>query len=72
MNRYQVLSALKENHPAGAPMVEVSAEELARVYGGGDVQAETTPVCAAAVASSANCAAGAGLVVGGAISYFWC
>ncbi|MBU8589233.1 mersacidin family lantibiotic [Priestia megaterium] len=31
------------NHPAGAPMVEVSEDELTRVYGGGDVQPETTP-----------------------------
>ncbi|MBU8589136.1 mersacidin family lantibiotic [Priestia megaterium] len=43
MSRNQVMEELKMNHPAGAPMVEVSEDELTRVYGGGDVQPETTP-----------------------------
>ena len=45
MNRNQVIEELKMNHPAGATMVEVSEDELSRVYGGGDVQPETTPAC---------------------------
>ncbi|MBU8589232.1 mersacidin family lantibiotic [Priestia megaterium] len=45
MSRNQVMEELKMNHPAGAPMVEVSEDELTRVYGGGDVQPETTPLC---------------------------
>ncbi|KQU17826.1 mersacidin family lantibiotic [Priestia megaterium] len=45
MSRSQVMEELKMNHPAGAPMVEVSEDELTRVYGGGDVQPETTPGC---------------------------
>ncbi|MFF2883424.1 mersacidin family lantibiotic [Bacillus toyonensis] len=44
MNRNQVIEELAVNHPAGAKLVEVSKEELTRVYGGGDVQAETTPM----------------------------
>ncbi|MGF9943035.1 mersacidin family lantibiotic [Priestia megaterium] len=44
MSRNQVMEELKINHPAGAPMVEVSEDELIRVYGGGDVQPETAPV----------------------------
>jgi type 2 lantibiotic (TIGR03893 family) len=46
MNRFQVLESIKENHPSGATLVEVSKEELERVYGGGDVQPETTTPCA--------------------------
>lgn len=72
MNRYQVLEDMNGNHPAGAKLVEVSAEELARVYGGGDVQAETTPVCATAVASSQMCLYGAGVVVGVTLSVWKC
>ncbi|MED2798412.1 mersacidin family lantibiotic [Bacillus thuringiensis] len=34
---------IKENHPAGAKLVEVSKDELARTYGGGNVQPESTP-----------------------------
>ena len=45
MNRNQVIEELKMNHPAGTAMVEVSEEELTRVYGGGDVQPETTTAC---------------------------
>ncbi|MCM3773831.1 mersacidin family lantibiotic [Priestia aryabhattai] len=47
MNRNQVIEELKMNHPAGTAMVEVSEEELTRVYGGGDVQPETSPLCVA-------------------------
>ncbi|MDA1567894.1 mersacidin family lantibiotic [Bacillus cereus] len=45
MNRNQVIEELAVNHPAGAKLVEVSKDELSRVYGGGDVQPETTPWC---------------------------
>ncbi|MDI6678280.1 mersacidin family lantibiotic [Bacillus wiedmannii] len=45
MNRTQVIEELAANHPAGAKLVEVSKDELTRVYGGGDVQPETTPAC---------------------------
>ncbi|MFS0907383.1 mersacidin family lantibiotic, partial [Priestia aryabhattai] len=38
MSRDQVIEESKVNHPAGTAMVEVSEEELTRVYGGGDVQ----------------------------------
>ncbi|MDR7246982.1 lichenicidin A2 family type 2 lantibiotic [Priestia megaterium] len=48
MNRNQVIEELKMNHPAGTAMVEVSEEELTRVYGGGDVQPETSPLCVTA------------------------
>jgi len=61
MSRNQVMEELKMNHPAGAPMVEVSEDELSRVYGGGDVQPETTPACV-----------GAGITVGIAISKLLC
>jgi len=47
MDRNQIMEELKMNHPAGAPMVEVSEDELNRVYGGGDVQPETSPVVTA-------------------------
>ncbi|MBA2871394.1 type 2 lantibiotic (TIGR03893 family) [Anoxybacillus calidus] len=45
MTRNQVLEAIHQNHPSGERLVEVSAEELQRVYGGGDVQPETSPAC---------------------------
>ncbi|MDZ4599762.1 MULTISPECIES: mersacidin family lantibiotic [Bacillus cereus group] len=45
MNRNQIIEELAANHPAGAKLVEVSKDELARTYGGGDVQPETTPGC---------------------------
>ncbi|MDR7246980.1 mersacidin family lantibiotic [Priestia megaterium] len=48
MNRNQVIEELKMNHPAGTAMVEVSEEELTRVYGSGDVQPETSPFCVTA------------------------
>ncbi|MCM3773830.1 mersacidin family lantibiotic [Priestia aryabhattai] len=44
MNRNQIVEELKMNHPAGTAMVEVSEEELTRVYGGSDVQPETNTV----------------------------
>ncbi|MCM3773835.1 mersacidin family lantibiotic [Priestia aryabhattai] len=62
MNRNQVIEELKMNHPAGTAMVEVSEEELARVYGGGDVQPETTPACAI----------GGGITLGIALSKLLC
>jgi len=62
MSRNQVIEELKVNHPAGTAMVEVSQEELTRVYGGGDVQPETSPVCAV----------GGGITVGIAISKLFC
>ncbi|AHX21585.1 mersacidin family lantibiotic [Bacillus cereus] len=46
MNRNQVIEELSVKHPAGAKLVEVSKEELTRISGGGDVQPETTPLCA--------------------------
>ncbi|EOO05679.1 MULTISPECIES: mersacidin family lantibiotic [Bacillus] len=49
MNRNQIIEELAVNHPAGAKLVEVSKEELTRVYGGGDVQPETSPACASAM-----------------------
>ncbi|AKR13159.1 type 2 lantibiotic (plasmid) [Bacillus thuringiensis] len=51
MNRNQIIEELAENHPAGAKLVEVSKDELARTYGGGDVQPETTPACGIAIAA---------------------
>lgn len=43
MSRSQVLESLKENHPSGEKLVEVSEEELVLTYGGGDVNPEWTP-----------------------------
>ncbi|MDI3329058.1 MAG: mersacidin family lantibiotic [Alicyclobacillaceae bacterium] len=55
-------------HPAGEVLAGLDDDELARIYGGGDVQAETTPICAISAtvaASSAACAGvGAGISVG--------
>lgn len=55
-------------HPAGDALAGLSEEELLAVYGGGDVQAETTPICYTSVTvipSSAACAGvGAGIVAG--------
>ncbi|HBU84666.1 mersacidin family lantibiotic [Paenibacillus sp. UMB7766-LJ446] len=68
MKREDVLNALESANPAGEALVELSHAELSRVFGGGDVQPETTPVCAVAAtvaASSATCAAvGGGIAVG--------
>ncbi|EOO05680.1 MULTISPECIES: mersacidin family lantibiotic [Bacillus] len=62
MNRNEVIEELAVNHPAGAKLVEVSKEELTRIYAGGDVQPETTPVCAI----------GGGLALGFSISKIYC
>ncbi|GAA0407110.1 MULTISPECIES: mersacidin family lantibiotic [Paenibacillus] len=68
MKREDVLSAFNQVHPSGEALVELSHSELSRVYGGADVQPETTPICAVAAtvaASSATCAAvGGGIAVG--------
>lgn len=68
MRREEVLAAFENVNPAGEALVELSHSELSRVYGGADVQPETTPVCAIAAtvaASSATCAAvGGGIAVG--------
>lgn len=76
MSRNDVLNSMKHNNPAGASMVEISEEELTRVYGGGDVQGETTAPCFyvgyGAYVSSANCAWGAGSVVGLGLSIWKC
>ncbi|HDR7736279.1 TPA: mersacidin family lantibiotic [Bacillus thuringiensis] len=53
MTRNQIIEDLKVNHPAGAKLVEVSKDELARIYGGGDVQPESTIACAAGVTIAA-------------------
>ena len=66
MNRNQVIEELKMNHPAGATMVEVSEDELSRVYGGGDVQPETSPACAVGGAVAG------GLWVAHTVSYWNC
>ncbi|PDM41724.1 type 2 lantibiotic, partial [Parageobacillus yumthangensis] len=47
---------------SGERLVEVSVEELQRVYGGGDVQPETTTVCAV----------GGGISLGIALSKLFC
>ncbi|MHA6533183.1 mersacidin family lantibiotic [Paenibacillus sp. BAC0078] len=68
MRREEVLAAFKNVNPAGEALVELSHSELSRVYGGADVQPETTPICAVAAtvaASSVTCAAvGGGIVTG--------
>ncbi|MNH92254.1 hypothetical protein D3C73_448300 [compost metagenome] len=68
MRREEVLATLESINPAGEALVELSQSELSRVYGGADVQPETTPVCAigaTVAASSSTCAAvGGGIVVG--------
>jgi type 2 lantibiotic (TIGR03893 family) len=62
MTRNQVLETIHQNHPSGERLVEVSVEELQRVYGGGDVQPETTTVCAV----------GGGISLGIALSKLFC
>lgn len=62
MTRTEVLASLNGNHPAGMKLVELSEEELMMVYGGGDVQPETTTVCAV----------GGGIAVGIALSKLFC
>lgn len=62
MNRAQVLAGMAVNHPSGSKLVELSQEELMKVYGGGDVQPETTPVCAF----------GSGVTLGIALSKLFC
>ncbi|MBK5491882.1 mersacidin family lantibiotic [Bacillus sp. TH13] len=49
MNRNQIIEGLAKNHPAGEKLVEVSKDEITRVYGGGDVQPETTPLCVSTI-----------------------
>ena len=53
---------------AGPAFEELTAEEMAAIQGSGDVQAETTPICAVSVtmgASSAACGwVGGGIVTG--------
>ncbi|PGL81114.1 type 2 lantibiotic, partial [Bacillus sp. AFS054943] len=43
-------------------LVEVSKDELSRIYGGGDVQPETTPLCAF----------GSGVALGISLSKVYC
>ncbi|MED4206663.1 lichenicidin A2 family type 2 lantibiotic [Neobacillus mesonae] len=62
MTRTQVLTGLNHNNPAGEVLIEVSTEELAQIYGGGDVQPETTTVCAV----------GGGIALGIALSKLFC
>ncbi|MCR8842732.1 mersacidin family lantibiotic [Paenibacillus sp. SC116] len=45
MNRDQILASLHENNPAGSKLVELSKEELERVYGGADMNIMSTPAC---------------------------
>jgi type 2 lantibiotic (TIGR03893 family) len=61
MTRNQVLETIQQNHPSGERLVEVSVEELQRIYGGGDVQPETTPICVTA-----------GIPIGIGISMLFC
>lgn len=46
MSRLEVLHSFNQNHPSGEKLAVLSQEELLRVHGGGDVQAETTTICA--------------------------
>ncbi|OTY56717.1 mersacidin family lantibiotic [Bacillus thuringiensis] len=62
MNRTKVIEELAVNHPAGTKLVEVSKDELSRIYGGGDVQPETTPLCAF----------GSGVALGISLSKVYC
>ncbi|MGR5865248.1 mersacidin family lantibiotic [Bacillus cereus] len=62
MNRNQVIKELAKNHPSGSKLVEVSREELSRIHGGGDVQPETTPICAF----------GSGVALGLSLSKIYC
>lgn len=62
MHRAQVLAEMVTDHPSGSKLVELSREELTKVYGGGDVQPETTPVCAV----------GGGIALGIALSKLFC
>ncbi|MDU0477595.1 mersacidin family lantibiotic [Staphylococcus chromogenes] len=48
----------------------LTTEEMEALIGEGDIQAETTPACAAAAASSGACAAGAGGFIVGATAIF--
>ena len=49
---------------AGPAFEELTAEEMAAIQGSGDVQAETTPICAIAATTAASSAA-CGWVGGG-------
>ncbi|PRT15280.1 mersacidin family lantibiotic [Bacillus wiedmannii] len=80
MERMKAMQKVNLSNPAGSSMSEMTFEELTRIHGGGDVQGETTPVTVSSMMcvgigvemSSANCAWGAGTVVGGALSYWKC
>ena len=43
LNCLEALELLQANNPSGEKLVEVSVDELARTYGGGDVNPEWTP-----------------------------
>ncbi len=77
MNRNEAMKKVSMENPAGSFIPEMSIEEMARVQGGGDVQAETTPSSMLCVnvglrMSSQKCAYVAGGAVGGAISVWKC
>jgi type 2 lantibiotic (TIGR03893 family) len=77
MNRNEAMRKVSMSNPAGSLMPEMTIEEMTRVQGGGDVQAETTPSTMLCVnvgirMSSQKCAYVAGNVVGGAISVWKC
>jgi CylL-L protein len=76
MQRTEVLEAMNAQNPAGPSLMEISNEELMRVYGSGDVDAETTYPCFVVayygVQSSTYCAYGAGALVGIGLSVWKC
>ncbi|TVX93163.1 mersacidin family lantibiotic [Paenibacillus agilis] len=45
MSRNQILASLHENDPAGSKLIELSKDELERVYGGADMNIMSTPIC---------------------------
>jgi len=64
---YRATRGAAVDHPAGEALMGVDDDELARIYGAGDVQAETTPICAIAATVAASSAACAGVGVGIAV-----
>lgn len=62
MQRSEILNSFNQNHPSGEKLAVLSQEELLRVHGGGDVQAETTTICAF----------GKGVALGASLSLLFC
>ncbi|WKB47479.1 lichenicidin A2 family type 2 lantibiotic [Lactococcus lactis subsp. lactis] len=66
------MEKLNINQIVGDTFEDLTISEMVQIQGSGDITPETTPVCAATVASSVECAGAASAVSGIVLSIFKC